>query len=92
MAPNPRHLFPREIGHPKNPLRTLAERTPSRSDTILHIQKWEYQAVPMVLKNLGPRQLTDELDKMAVEGWELILTVTTSMLGETLLFKRPAQE
>jgi len=54
------------------------------------MQKWEYQNVPMVLANLGPKQMRDELNKWGAEGWEPVSTVTTSM-GEVFLFKRPAQ-
>jgi hypothetical protein len=40
------------------------------------VQKWEYQAVPMVIVNLGPRQIKDELNNWGADGWELISTLT----------------
>jgi hypothetical protein len=55
------------------------------------MQKWEYQAVPMVLANIGPKQIREELSKWGADGWELISTVTTSM-GEMFLMKRPVAE
>jgi hypothetical protein len=50
----------------------------------------EYQAVPLALMNLEPKEWRDELKKRSVEGWDLVSTIKTPM-GEMFLFNRPKQ-
>jgi hypothetical protein len=53
--------------------------------------RWEYQAVPLALMDLRPKEWRDELKKRSVDGWDLVSTVKTPM-GEMFLFNRREQE